>query len=74
MRVLVADKIAQEGIDMLSQCAQVDVKTKQTEEQLVDIIGDYEAMIVAQPDAGYRPYHHRRQEAAGNRQSRRRRG
>ena len=46
MKVLVADKIAQEGIDMLSSCAQVDVKTKQTEDQLVDIIGDYEAMIV----------------------------
>jgi len=46
MKVLVADKIAQEGIDMLSQCAQVDLKTKQTEEQLIAIIGDYEAMVV----------------------------
>jgi len=46
MKVLVADKIAREGIDMLSQYAQVDVRTKQTEEQLLAIIGDYEAMVV----------------------------
>ncbi len=46
MKVLVADKIAQEGIDMLSQYAQVDVKLKQKEEQIIPIIKDYEAMIV----------------------------
>lgn len=46
MKVLVADKIAQEGIDMLSQYAQVDVKTKQTQEQIISIIKDYEAIIV----------------------------
>lgn len=46
MKVLIADKIAQEGIDMLSQYAQVDVKTKQKQEQIIPIIGDYEAIIV----------------------------
>ena len=46
MKILVADKIAQAGIDMLSQFAQVDVKTKQRPEQIVSIIGDYEAIIV----------------------------
>jgi D-3-phosphoglycerate dehydrogenase len=46
MKVLVADKIAQEGIDMLSSHAQVDVNTKQKEEQIISIIIDYEAMIV----------------------------
>ena len=46
MKVLVADKIAREGIDMLSRYAQVDVKTKQKPEQIIPIIGDYEAIIV----------------------------
>ena len=46
MKVLVADPIAQEGIDMLSQHAQVDVKTGQKAEQIIPIIGDYEAIIV----------------------------
>ena len=46
MKILVADKIAQAGIDMLSEYAQVDVKTKQRPEQLISIIGDYEAIIV----------------------------
>jgi D-3-phosphoglycerate dehydrogenase len=46
MKVLVADKIAQEGIDMLSRYAQVDVRLKQNEEQIIPIIKDYEAMIV----------------------------
>ena len=46
MKVLIADPIAKDGLELLGQYAQVDVKTKQTEDQLVDIIGDYEAMIV----------------------------
>ena len=46
MKVLVADKIAQEGIDMLSRYAQVDVRLKRKEEQIIPIIKDYEAMIV----------------------------
>ncbi|MFH1662480.1 MAG: phosphoglycerate dehydrogenase [Chloroflexota bacterium] len=46
MKVLIADKIAQEGIDLLSRYAQVDVKTKQKAEQIITIISDYEAIIV----------------------------
>ena len=46
MKVLVADQIAQDGIDMLSKYAHVDVRTNQKAEQIVPIIGDYEAMIV----------------------------
>jgi D-3-phosphoglycerate dehydrogenase len=46
MKVLIADPIAKDGLELLGQYAQVDVKTKQSEDQLVDIIGDYEAMIV----------------------------
>ncbi len=46
MKVLVADPIAQEGIDLLSRYAQVDVKTKQKPEDIIAIIGDYDALIV----------------------------
>ena len=46
MKVLVADPIAQEGIDILSECAQVDVKTNLKPEEIVVIAGDYEAIIV----------------------------
>jgi D-3-phosphoglycerate dehydrogenase len=46
MKVLVADPIAQEGIDLLSKYAQVDVKTKQKPEEIIAIIGDYDALIV----------------------------
>jgi D-3-phosphoglycerate dehydrogenase len=46
MKVLVADPIAQEGIDLLNKYAQVDVKTKHTPEELSAIIGDYDALIV----------------------------
>jgi D-3-phosphoglycerate dehydrogenase len=46
MKVLVADPIAKEGIDILSEYAQVDVKTKQTMEEIISIIGDYEALVV----------------------------
>ncbi|MDD3677826.1 MAG: phosphoglycerate dehydrogenase [Dehalococcoidales bacterium] len=46
MRVLVADPIAQEGIDLLSKYAQVDVKTKQSPEEIIPIIKNYDALIV----------------------------
>ncbi|GAI69849.1 unnamed protein product, partial [marine sediment metagenome] len=46
MKVLVADPLAQEGIDMLGEYAQVDVKTKQKPEEIKAIIGDYDALIV----------------------------
>ncbi len=46
MKVLIADPLAQEGIDMLAEYAQVDVKTKQKPEEIKAIIGDYDALIV----------------------------
>jgi len=46
MKILVADPIAEEGIQSLRNYAQVDVKTKLEFEQLKAIIGDYDALIV----------------------------
>ena len=46
MKILIADSIAEEGIEFLRTSAQVDVKTKLSTEQLKEIIGDYDALIV----------------------------
>ena len=46
MKVLVTDLISNEGIDILRSCAQVDVKTGLGPEEIISIIGDYEALIV----------------------------
>ncbi len=46
MKVLVADPLGQGGIAILSQYAQVDVKTKLKPEEIISVIGDYEALIV----------------------------
>jgi D-3-phosphoglycerate dehydrogenase len=46
MRVLVADAIAQDGVDILRQRHSVDIKTGLTEEQLVEAIPEYHALVV----------------------------
>lgn len=46
MNVLIADPLAQEGVDALKPYANVDVKTKLTPEELKAVIGNYEALIV----------------------------
>ena len=47
MRVLIAEKLAQGGIKLLEEAGlTVDVKLGLTPEELVEIIGDYEALIV----------------------------
>jgi D-3-phosphoglycerate dehydrogenase len=46
MRILVADPIAEEGIQFLRSHAQVDVETKLELDQLKAIIGDYDALVV----------------------------
>ncbi len=46
MKVLIADSISNEGIDLLRSCAEVDVKTGLSPEELISIIGDYEALVV----------------------------
>lgn len=44
--MLVSDPLAEEGIDILKGFADVDVNTGLTEDQLVDIIGNYDALLV----------------------------
>lgn len=46
MRVLVCDDLAQEGIDILKQEFEVDVKTKLREDELLEIIPKYDAIVV----------------------------
>ncbi len=46
MKVLVADPIDKVGIDILSTQAEVDIKTGLKLEELLLIIGDYEALVV----------------------------
>jgi len=45
-KVLVSDPIDQAGIDILSQVAQVDVKTGLSPEELVQIISEYDALMI----------------------------
>jgi len=45
-KVLVSDQIDQAGIDILSQVAQVDVKTNLSPEELVQIIPEYDALMI----------------------------
>ena len=45
-KVLVSDPINQAGIDILSQVAQVDVKTNLSPEELVGIIPEYDALMI----------------------------
>ncbi len=46
MKILVADSIAQEGIDTLKKFHDVDVKATISPEDLVCIVGEYEALMV----------------------------
>lgn len=46
MKVLVADPISEEGINILRSQAEVDVKVGLKSEELTAIIGDYEALVV----------------------------
>ena len=45
-KILVADNIAQEGVAALRLEADVDVKLKQKPEDLIKIIGGYDALVV----------------------------
>ena len=45
-KVLVSDPIDQLGIDILSQVAQVDVRTGLPPEELQQIIGEYDALMI----------------------------
>ncbi len=46
MKVLVTDPISNEGIDILRSSAQVDVRTGLKPEEIISIVGDYEALLV----------------------------
>ena len=46
MKVLVTEKISEEGIDILNSCAEVDVKLGLKPEELASVICDYEALVV----------------------------
>jgi D-3-phosphoglycerate dehydrogenase len=48
MRILVSDKLSEQGIELLRQEAgwQVDVKTTLTPTQLLEVIGSYDALLV----------------------------
>jgi D-3-phosphoglycerate dehydrogenase len=45
-RVLVSDPLAEEGVGILKKACEVDVKTDLTEDQLISIIGEYDALLV----------------------------
>jgi len=46
MKVLVADAIGEEGIEILRECAEVDIKPGLKPLELISIIADYEALVV----------------------------
>jgi len=46
MKVLLADPISNEGIDILRSYAQVDIRPGLNSEEIISTIGDYEALIV----------------------------
>lgn len=46
MKVLVADSVGEEGIALLRSCAEVDIKTDLKPDELISIIGDYDALVV----------------------------
>lgn len=45
-KILVADALSQAGVDVLSEHYDVDVRTGLSEPELIDIIGDYDAIVV----------------------------
>lgn len=45
-KVLVSDKLAQEGVEILKQVAEVDVNTGLSEDRLCEIIGEYDALVI----------------------------
>jgi len=46
MKVLVADSLSKEGIEIMKAVAEVDVKTGLKQEELISIIGNYEGLVV----------------------------
>ena len=55
MKILVADKIADTGIEKLRETYEVDVKTGLSEAELAEVIGAYDALIVRSATRATRP-------------------
>ena len=45
-KILVSDKLGEEGVSLLRNHGEVDVKTGLSPEELLSIIGDYDALVV----------------------------
>ncbi|PZC46894.1 MAG: D-3-phosphoglycerate dehydrogenase [Chloroflexi bacterium] len=45
-RILVADSIAAEGIELLKELGEVDVRTGLSEDEICEVIGEYDALVV----------------------------
>ena len=45
-RILVADPLAEDGVARLRELGEVEVRTKQSEDQLVELVPDYDALVV----------------------------
>ena len=45
-KILISDPLASEGVELLKSQAEVDVKTGLKPQELIDILGDYDALIV----------------------------
>ena len=54
-RILVADPVAQEGVDMLRAVGEVDVKTGMAPDELIGVIGNYDALVVRSETKVTRP-------------------
>jgi D-3-phosphoglycerate dehydrogenase len=54
-KVLVTDPIAQEGIDLLSREAEVDVRLRPSPDELRELIPGYEALVVRSDTKVTRP-------------------
>ena len=54
-RILIADPVAPEGIEMLRAVGEVDVKTGQSADALIAMIGDYDALVVRSETKVTRP-------------------
>ena len=46
LRILVADPLADDGVGRLQELGEVEVRTKQSEAQLIELIGDFDALVV----------------------------
>jgi D-3-phosphoglycerate dehydrogenase / 2-oxoglutarate reductase len=46
MKILVADALSKEGVDIMKAAAEVDIKTGLKQEEIIPIIGGYEGLVV----------------------------